>query len=144
MTGTAALLAFVLLLVSGGGALWITQRRAAQARALRFSGRRPLTAEELWREFYEQRGVPLEMVEEILQVIAEAAGVPAGLIRPADRFDSELAPEKGWEFDDGLAEIIWWVKDRAKRSGRRVGDISNVRTVDDLVNFVFALSAPPT
>ena len=48
-------------------------------------------------------GTDDELAIRFLNAIARAADIPRGFIRPKDRFDAELAPEKGWEFDDGIA-----------------------------------------
>lgn len=131
----------LLVIAFSSAALWLGQRGATRKKRIRFAERTPLTLKEFWRQFYEERGVPLEVVEELLPVIAEAAEVPVTLLRPTDRFAEELAPEKGWEFGDGLAEVGWWVRALAKRSGKEV-DLSEVRTVDDLIRLAHDLAAP--
>jgi len=41
-------------------------------------------------------------VQTCLSHVADLTGVPVGKLRPTDRFDTGLAPPRGWEFDDGL------------------------------------------
>lgn len=118
-----------------GGALWYGQSRATRKKRTRFAGRLPLTAQAFWQQYSEDSGIPFEVVEEILPLIAEAAEIPAALLRPTDRF----APEKGWEFDDRRAELSWRAQSEAKRSGKRV-DVFVVRTVDDAIHVYHELA----
>jgi hypothetical protein len=67
----------------------------------RFADRPDLSPEESQRQFNatDLSSVDFQM---FIRQIAEATDIPQGKLRPTDRFDLELAPTKGWEFDDGL------------------------------------------
>lgn len=120
----------ILVLAAGAALIWLFGRRADAQRASRFPARALLDPGELWRDFYRESDVSLESVETALRLVSEATTVPAGKIRPTDRFAVELAPERGWEFDDGLAEIAWYVESKSK------GSSEGLETVDDLIHLL--------
>lgn len=55
------------------------------------------------QRFYARTGVTTADVERAHTRISEATGVPAGALRPDDRFDRELEPRAGWEYDDPIS-----------------------------------------
>lgn len=110
-------------------------RRADLRRAKRLSHRPELSLQEFWEQFYRDSGIPPSLLSEALRVIEEATAVPRGQLRPQDRFAEELAPEKGWEFDDGLAELRWELEARGKSRE------SMVLTVDEFIR-AFAKTKP--
>jgi len=67
----------------------------------RFSDRRDLSQDEL-RATFETRGLSAIEIDAFLEIVSQVTSIPVGKLRPQDRFDRELAPERGWEFDDGL------------------------------------------
>lgn len=54
------------------------------------------------QRFYAGSDVTRADVERAYTRISEATGVPAGTLRPEDRFDRELKPRAGWELDDPI------------------------------------------
>jgi hypothetical protein len=60
--------------------------------------------------------------------------LPPGKLRPDDRFAEELAPPKGWEWDDDIVEVQWAGERRLKRSGIKA-DLSPIKTLGDYVEF---------
>jgi hypothetical protein len=119
-------LAFVVTLLAGV-LLWVLARRAEDRRVGRISGRSSLDAKEIWKEFYEGTTISPESVEAALRLVGDATNLPPGKLRPSDRFADELAPEPGWEFDDGLAQISWYLE---SLDGRGSEDLY---TIDDLI-----------
>lgn len=131
MSAEGLLLATGLLVVLASAVLvWFFGKRADARRAGRFSERPFLEAAQIWRDAYRETEVSLDSVEAALRLVSEATEVPAGKIRPADRFAVELKPERGWEFDDGLAEISWYVEARGR------GNSTSLETVDDLIRLL--------
>lgn len=120
----------IVVLTAGAALVWFFGRRVDARRASRFPERPLLNPGELWRDFYRESAVSRESVETALRLVSEATTVPAGKIRPTDRFAAELAPETGWEFDDGLAEIAWYVESKSK------GSSEGLETVDDLIRLL--------
>ena len=68
----------------------------------RFADRRDLTDDELVLTFDAESGSAASVIR-FLKLVEFAADVPRGRLRPGDRFAVELAPERGWEYDDGVA-----------------------------------------
>jgi hypothetical protein len=110
-----------------GVAVWIFGRKADQGRLRRFDERIDLPIKESWEPFCRDSGVPLSVAEDALRIVENATGVSRGKLRPEDRFAEELAPEKGWEFDDGLAELQWELESQTLVGG------AEVKTVGDFV-----------
>lgn len=124
------------VLLASAVLIWFFGRKAEARRADRFSERSAVDPVDLWRARYEESGVSRASVESALRLVSSATGVPVGRIRPEDRFAVELAPERGWEFDDGLAEISWYVESKSK------GSSADVETVDDLIRLLDRLEHP--
>lgn len=131
MSAEEIIVALGILVIAAGAALvWLFGRRAEARRANRFPERPLLEPAELWRDFYRDSEVSLASVETALRLVSEATNVPAGKPRPTDRFATELAPDRGSEFDDGLAEVAWYVESKSK------GSSEGLETVDDLIRLL--------
>jgi hypothetical protein len=118
-------------------ALWFGYRGATRKRRLRFQDRPDMSKEEFFSTYYADSGIAKETVFEVLTEIANAIEIPATKIRPADRFDAELAPVKGWEYDDGLADVYWFVESKTKKAG--LSGPTQLHTVDDLIRYIARL-----
>jgi hypothetical protein len=83
-------------------------------------------------ELFQPCLVPVVDQLAFLEIVERESDVPRALIRPTDRFDLELAPEVGWEFDDGVALIPEIV---AQRFGGKPleYDLKEYPTVRDLL-----------
>jgi len=77
--------------------------------------------------------VPTRTVLPLLRELAETLEVPYGKLRPTDRFDVELAPAKGFEYDDPVAVVPVLIERRFKKSGLPVPDLSAIKTVADYI-----------
>jgi hypothetical protein len=119
------------IIVAGGTLFTLSSRRAGLHKAKRLSHRPELSLQEFQEQFYRDSDISPGVLAEALRAIEEATAVPRGQLRPQDRFAEELAPEKGWEFDDGLAELRWELEARGKNRD------SVVSTVDDFIR-IFA------
>jgi hypothetical protein len=85
------------------------------------------------QRFYAGSDVTPADVERAYKRIAEATGVPAGVLRPDDRFDRELKPQAGWEYDDP----IYIFSDQLARDAASAGvalKLEELTTVDDAVH----------
>jgi len=67
-----------------------------------FVNRQDYAPHDLWRMFFSEFPLPERDVIAILREVSSATDIPLGKLRPRDRFEVELAPLRGWEFDDGL------------------------------------------
>lgn len=87
------------------------------------------------QRFYADSDVTLADVEKTYTRISEATGVPAGALRPDDRFDRELKPRAGWEYDDPLHIFSDELARDAEKAGLRV-KLEEVATVDDALRLM--------
>jgi hypothetical protein len=81
------------LVVFGAVLAWsfVPHRR----RLARFADREELPPERIYSQFFAEHNFPRELVSELWNEVAVPLRVPPGKLRPADRFDKELAPVKG-------------------------------------------------
>ncbi len=85
--------------------------------------------------FYAGTDVTMEDVTRAHTRISEATGVPAGALRPDDRFDRELKPRAGWKYDDS----IFILSDELARDAASVGlsvNLAEVVSVRDAVHLM--------
>lgn len=99
--------------------------------------REDITPEAIHGEFYAKDGLDRGRVVEILTHVAGEIGVPVTKLRPSDRFDVELAPEKWNEWDSGMGILLLDLEHMAKRRGLRIE--SSIATVDDYVRAMAAV-----
>lgn len=120
------------LLTVGGVLAWsfIPHRR----RLARFADREERSADSIYRDFFAANNFPKDLVSELWNEVAVPLRVPPGKLRPSDRFDKELAPVKGWEFDDDTLEVHWAAQRRLKKLGVNA-DIAAIQTLQDYVEF---------
>jgi hypothetical protein len=120
------------LVVIFGVLVWtlIPHRR----RLKRFTGREDMAPDRIYNEFFSASGFPKDLVLELWNEIAIPLRVPPGMLRPSDRFDKELAPIEGWEFDDDRADVDSVVNQRLKKLVTST-DLSAVQTLGDYVKF---------
>lgn len=131
---SAPLVAIVMgaLVVAGGILAWNVVPHRQRLKA--FEGRSELSLDQIYGEFFASRNLPKELVCELWKEVAGSLRLPPGKLRPTDRFDKELAPVKGWEFDDDIVEVHWAAERRLRKLGARA-DSSNVVTLGDYVEF---------
>jgi len=102
---------------------------------LRFDKRRDIDEEEFYQTYYKESGIPKETVSRAIKFVSTAVDIPVSKLRPSDRFEVELKPEKGWEFGDGLAEITWLIEENEKKKGNNLS-LPLMTTVDDFIRYV--------
>lgn len=95
--------------------------------------REVLDFETIARRFYAGTGVTVEDVERAYTRIADATGVRAGALRPDDRFDRELKPRPGWEYDDPIFIFSDELARGAESAGLAV-KLEEIITVDDVLH----------
>ena len=95
------------------------------------NNREDLDENTLYSKYYNTLGDHDEVLE-ILHHVSGEVQMPIGKLRPDDEFKNELAPTKGWEFDNGMSLLFENVVTTAKKSGRQV-DISNISTLNDYI-----------
>jgi hypothetical protein len=85
--------------------------------------------------FYTGSDVTSADVEHAYTRIAEATGVAPGELRPGDRFDRELKPRAGWEYDDPLHIFSEELARNAASVGLPV-KLEEIVTVDDALHLM--------
>jgi hypothetical protein len=125
-----ALVVFLIILVLLAGATLAMQRAK-----LRRLGRRDPLSDLTLMALFSAAGAPDNMAIRFLDAVARAADIPRGFLRPADRFDAELAPERGWEFDDGIALLPWVLASEFGGTAEEY-DLSKTPTVIGLLTLV--------
>jgi hypothetical protein len=119
--------------------VWNVQASKGRWRALK--NRPELTVGEIYDNYYADSSISRDAVGQALGEIAGDLSVPLGKLRPQDRFDVELGPTPGWEYDDDVSDVMARARRRLVDSGASQ-DLTPIRTVDDYVRLV-ARSAHP-
>lgn len=102
--------------------------------------REVLNFEAIVQRFYADSDVTPADVERAYTRISEATGPPAGALRPGDRFDRELKPRAGWEYDDPIFIFSDQLAREAASAGVAV-KLEEVTTVDDAVHLMKRIHA---
>jgi hypothetical protein len=108
---------------------WIGARRAHRALADRFANRPTLDFSSFYQIHYAGK-LDRETVEQLLAHVAQELSIPANKLRPSDRFDVELKPARGWEFDSGKGILLVELHKLARAKGKSI-DTKLVVTLDD-------------
>jgi hypothetical protein len=98
----------------------------------RFEGRETLTFDQIYERYFEKKDLDKSKVFELWNEIEDTLELPKGLIRPTDSFDKELAPAKGYEWDDQIIGITWDAERRMKKAGKKI-DLQKIKTVEDYI-----------
>jgi hypothetical protein len=100
----------------GGIGIWWFGEAADATRRKRFENRDEISLEEFMAGCEAGPALDCELVQWLTNELAAAIGIRPGQLRPNDRIDTELAPERGWEFDDSVYAVI---DSLVRRSGMR-------------------------
>jgi hypothetical protein len=114
--------------------LWRAQTRNAQSKKNRVAGRDPAETAQAWADYSREFGIGEELVSEVIPVVASATDIEPSELRPTDRFERELAEERGWQFDSGLNEIRWYLEKTAQRN-LSDAELAELCTVGDVIRF---------
>jgi len=98
----------------------------------RFQDRGRITPDQFYDTFYSNSGLSRQTVLQLLDEVAESIRIPAGLLRPQDRFEVELADEKWYWPDWGLDELSENASTRLKKLEAAV-EADKIKTVDDYI-----------
>ena len=108
-------------------------------RLMRFRQREELALDTIFTDFFGASGFPRPLVLELWNEVASLLRVPPGKLRPSDRFDKELAPVEGWEFDDEIGDLNWAAEKRLKELGKSA-DLPEIQTIRDYIEFFCRLA----
>jgi hypothetical protein len=123
-----------------GGAVLAWTFIPRDQRIKRFEDRTELSLDQIYGEFFAPKNLPKELACELWNEVSASLHLPPGKLRPTDRFDQELAAPKGWEHDDEILEVQWGAERRLRQNGTQ-GDLSQIKTVADYVEFFCNLAA---
>ncbi len=121
---------WLLLVVLGGIGAWSAHRRLRRRVLEVIECRDELDDQDIYSAFYGDSGLPQSSVRDAWHEIADSLKLPAGKIRPTDRFGKDIgiylitSPDLDTLHERGVR--------RAKQLGLRP-DFEAVRTVDDYV-----------
>ena len=101
----------------------------------RFVRREYVPIEQQFSEHYAGLGVSERVVRAAHAELERATGIPVELLRPTDRFDCELAPERQELFMSDWSAFVVEVRKRARELGAHFDQLE-VRTVEDFVTKV--------
>jgi hypothetical protein len=108
---------------------WLGSRGARHRLARRFSNRPALDFNEFYQSHYAGT-LNRERIEELLAHVAQELSIPANKLLPSDRFDVELRPVRGWEFDSGKGILMVELDKLARAKGKSI-DTKMIVTLDD-------------
>lgn len=120
------LLIFVIMILSYT-TNWIFRRR--------FKHRREVSEFEVCKWYASS---PCEDVIKYWKSIGLGLGISWRVLRPSDRFDSELKPVKGFEFEDDSLNVMDLIAEVAEERGI-IPNTINVNTLDDVMKFLLAI-----
>jgi len=117
----------------GTTAVWWLQRRSESRRC--FEKREEVDLDPIYFSFFAHRCLPRHLVLELWCEVADSLAVPAGKLRPSDRFDEELA-FSGWGFDDEVGRLVHAERHRLERGGvLEAHGIDEIQTVGGYIEF---------
>lgn len=113
-------------------------------RVKRLGERELLSMDDFCSRFYSGEDLPRERILDVLQDLSEALEIPAGKLRPNDRFLVELAPLKNtWgSIDDTDFSLMLLTKRLEKKYGVPI-DMKAVKTIDDYIRAASSLPSDP-
>jgi hypothetical protein len=106
---------------------------ASRARRSPFRERQALTLDEIYSTFYADSALDKEAVARSLREIADKLQIPVGKLRPSDSFTDELSPNRGWEYDDGLAVLSDLARKKLAMNGSDPEAVVRIKTVDNYI-----------
>jgi len=140
LAGTNPGLVFFVLLMAIFLVLYLFgHRQMLKRKRYRFSGRDDMTPDTFYSTFYADSGLSRDDVVWVLTHVGGLLEIPASKLRPQDRFDTELAPARGWEYDDGLGILERELLGMMRKAGLKP-DISKISTLDDCIRTFAAFS----
>ena len=114
---------------------WIWTRKEHEAIQARFHDRPEISPTDQIRSISGCDRLDAEHALIIWEIIADSLQIHAGKLRLSDRFDVELAPPKGWEFDSASVLLNQKLSSMAHRKNKAL-DLANIKTIRDYLILV--------
>ncbi|MEN4903522.1 hypothetical protein [Luteimonas sp. TWI1437] len=93
------------------------------------NAREELSPDDFFNIYYKESGLEKVLVIELLEHAAHELGLPAGKLRPQDRFSVELAARRGNEWDSGYGIILYELGHLARKRGKTIK--GKIDSIDD-------------
>lgn len=106
------------------------QRKAKREMERRFDDREHLDIERVCDLFCQSGLTDRTMVRELIEHVAGVLSVSPSLLRPTDRFEFELKPPRGSEFDSDRNTLLLDLARLAKKRKQPL-DTSSIKTLGD-------------
>lgn len=103
----------------------------------RFATRESINTEKIYEKFYGDSGIPRDIVIQLWTELAFIIELPKEKLRPSDRFLYELAPEKGFDFDDATKVFHIFLKKKL----RMLGHESYIPTINTINDYIYILGS---
>ena len=114
-----------------GSTAYIRRRKLA-----RFAGRPFVDDDHFYERFYSSSSLKKDLVVSLRHELGDILDIPAVLLLPTDRFETELAVLRGWtHVDDSPDELLLVNREREKRLGVTI-PIANFMTVDEYIRAI--------
>lgn len=126
---TAIFVATMVLAVAG---YLYAQRKAKIEMESRFLHREYLDMEQVCDLFCQSGLTDRQMARELIEHVASELSISPSVLRPADRFEVELKPPRGWSFDSARSTLLLDLASLAKKRQQYL-DTSSIKTLDDYV-----------
>lgn len=123
-----------ILTVIGIVAIRLARERLPEKRQ-RFQTRQSTSIKEIFETYYAKDSLNESEFISIWIDIASILELDPEKIRPEDRFDTELAPVKGYMVEDELADLEEYFKIQCKRRGIEMGH-QKFSTIDDFIRII--------
>jgi hypothetical protein len=128
---------FIAVVIFLGVIYFVSTCNADKEMLERFSDRKPIDFDEFYALHYAGL-IDQKLVQELMEHVADELSIPANKLRPDDRFELELKPLTGWEFDSGQNILFIEIDKIAKERGKKV-DLNTIRTLDDYIKIMAQL-----
>lgn len=96
----------------------------------RFENREALSNDDFYDRFYRSSGIDKDLICALLDHVAAELTLPGSKLLPSDRFDTELAPARGWDWSSGHGILASELKRWASQKKAEI-DTSKIATLDD-------------
>lgn len=128
----------VMIAITAIVALHFGMRRARDQIASRFSMHPSIPPAEFYMRYYANSGIAQARIGEIVNHVASELSLPAQKLLPTDRFDNEMSPPKGWNWDAGSGILTVELQRLAKQRGVSI-DYTTILTLDDYLRIAAPL-----
>ena len=106
--------------------VWLYFRHAHTTKMSRCGNRVERRIDDLYAEYFSDQGISQESFTETWTELSRVLELTPGRLLPTDRFDKELAPPAGFEFNDPIKDVRYLIDKHSRRPGVKSGSIQTV------------------